>query len=237
MLAFAKTDIGKVRETNEDSFICVPPLVAVADGMGGHVAGEIASRMAVDTLGKYIADHNGASDVELLLAQAIREASSLIFRLAQEKVECAGMGTTITAAYITAKTIVWGHVGDSRLYLVRDKELRQLSEDHSLIGELVRSGNITKEESLTHPQKNILTRAVGTDEQVRVDTGVTEWIAGDKLLLCSDGLTTMVRDEEILSVITSGAGGEAVLDKLMAMANRAGGLDNITAILVQLGDA
>lgn len=235
MLAYAKTDIGKVRETNEDSYICVPPLFAVADGMGGHVAGEIASRLASDTLKKCVASREEAPPSATLLEEAILEANSLIFRLAQEKSECAGMGTTITAVYIHGSKIFWGHVGDSRLYLLRGNQLQQITEDHSLVGALVRSGSITKEESLVHPQRNILTRAVGTDEQIKVDTGEIDWVDGDSLLICTDGLTTLVRDEEILSILSAG-GGASCLEMLLAAANAAGGYDNITAVLIRPGE-
>jgi PPM family protein phosphatase len=235
LLAYAKTDIGKVREINEDSYICVSPLFAVAAGMGGHVAGEIASRLATDTLKNHVAAHGGASAA--LLEEAILEANSLIFRLAQEKSECAGMGTTITAVYIYGSKIFWGHVGDSRLYLLRANQLRQITDDHSLVGALVRSGSITKEESLVHPQRNILTRAVGTEEHIRVDTGEIDWVTGDSLLLCADGLTTLVRDEEILSIISTGpADGDACLEGLVAAANTAGGYDNITTVLIRPGE-
>lgn len=238
MLVHAKTDIGKVRETNEDSFVCMPPLFVVADGMGGHVAGEIASSMTADTLRKFVAAQTGTIDPVTLLEQAIGEANSLVFRLAQERSECAGMGTTVTAAYIDGSKIYWGHVGDSRLYLLHGNQLRQITEDHSLVGELERNGSISHEEALIHPQRNVLVRAVGTSEQIRVDTGVAAWTVGDKLLFCSDGLTNMVSDEDILNAINAATpDGEVVLKGLIEMANAAGGFDNITAILVQNEDA
>ncbi|MDR3589784.1 MAG: Stp1/IreP family PP2C-type Ser/Thr phosphatase [Negativicutes bacterium] len=237
MRAYAKTDIGKVRETNEDSYISASPLFAVADGMGGHVAGEIASRLATDTLNQYVANHAGEPVSAALLETAIHEANSLIFRLAQEKSECAGMGTTITAVYVSGSKIFWGHVGDSRLYLLRGDELRQITDDHSLVGALVRSGSISKEEAHTHPQRNILTRAVGTDEHVKVDSGEIDLVPGDSLLLCTDGLTTMVRDEDIQQGLSAGpADGDACMEALVAAANTAGGYDNITAILLRPGE-
>jgi PPM family protein phosphatase len=237
LLAYAKTDIGKVREMNEDSYTYAPPLFAVADGMGGHVAGEIASRLAADTLKKHIAAHAGEPASPSLLEDAILDANSLVFRLAQEKSECAGMGTTITAVYVSGSKIFWGHVGDSRLYLLRANKLQQITEDHSLVGSLVRSGTITKEESLVHPQRNILTRAVGTEEHIKVDTGEIDWVAGDSLLLCTDGLTTLVRDEEILSTMSAWlTAGDACLEALVATANAAGGYDNITVVLIRPGE-
>jgi len=233
LLAHAESDIGKVRETNEDSFIAIPPLFVVADGMGGHVAGEIASRLAIDTIREHFSLHAIAAGPDVLLRQAVNDANSLIYRLAQEKTECAGMGTTVTAVYVADEKIYWSHVGDSRLYLLRGDVFTQITEDHSLVGELMRSGSIDKEQAFSHPQRNILTRAVGTDEHISVDSGVAEWSVGDKLLLCTDGLTNLVRDEEILAVIASRAGGESLVHDLVMRANNSGGFDNITLILVQ----
>lgn len=230
MLAKAKSDIGKIRETNEDSFICSPPLLVVADGMGGHVAGEVASQLAAETLRKYVL--TGADHPVAMLNKAIDQANTLIYRMAKEKNELSGMGTTVTAAYVDGDVLYWGHVGDSRLYLVRDGELRQVTEDHSLVGELVRSGNISAEEALTHPHRNILTRAVGTSDQVRVDSGLLDLIEGDVVLLCTDGLTNMLSDVEILDITL---GSENAVDALIDRANTAGGLDNITVIVGRYG--
>ncbi len=237
MLAYALTDIGKVRESNEDSFVCRPPLFVVADGMGGHVAGEVASRMAVETVNAcFAAPHDDAAPQELL-RQAISEANRLIFRMAQEDSERAGMGTTVTAAFVQDAKLFWGHVGDSRLYLLRAGTLSQVTEDHSLVSELVKKGNITPAEALLHPHRNILTRAVGTGEQVKVDTGSIKLQAGDSVLLCTDGLTNMVADDDIAATLRQGGDGAALLAGLVAKANEAGGLDNITAILIACGAA
>jgi serine/threonine protein phosphatase PrpC len=233
LLAHAKSDIGRVREINEDSFVCIPPLFAVADGMGGHVAGEIASRLAIDTISKYFAAHKGVFDFEILLRQSISEANSLVYTMAQSQSGYAGMGTTVTVAYVNGSKIYWGHVGDSRLYLVRGENLIQITDDHSLVGELTRSGTISPQEALIHPQRNILTRAVGTAEYVKVDTGITEWLPGEQFLLCTDGLTNLVRDEDIYHTIKSGAlNQEEIVMSLITLANHGGGVDNITAILV-----
>lgn len=231
MLAYAKSDIGKIREINEDSFVCLPPLFVVADGMGGHVAGEIASKMAADTLRQCFAASAVIEDPKHLLEQAIHEANAQIFQFAQQNSEYAGMGTTITAAYIQDSKIYWSHVGDSRLYILRDGRLTQVTEDHSLVGELVRSGSITAEQALTHPHRNILTRALGTSEQIKVDSGITEWKAADRILICSDGLTNMLNDQDIRGTIMTGDG-ETGLARLVDLANAAGGLDNITAIMI-----
>lgn len=232
LLAWAQTDIGLVRETNEDSFICQPPLFLVADGMGGHVAGEVASRLAAETIAKYTATAAG-SDYRKLLVEAIGKANGLIHQMAADNSDCAGMGTTVTAAYIIGPKLYWGHVGDSRLYLLRAGELRQLTEDHSLVGELLKKGSITPEEALQHPHRNILTRAVGTAERTQVDTGSLALAAGDRLLLCTDGLTNMVDDEAIKAVLAES--GDRAAAELVDKAKAAGGFDNITAVVVAYG--
>lgn len=235
MLAHALSDIGKVRETNEDSYVCQPPLFVVADGMGGHVAGEVASRMAAETVSARFAAAGGGEEPTALLSEAIVAANERVYRLAQEDSEHAGMGTTLTAAFVAGSVLYWGHVGDSRLYLLRGGELSQVSEDHSLVNELVRKGSITAEEALIHPHRNILTRAVGTGDRVSVDTGSFALAAGDKILLCTDGLTNMVADGDIAAALSRDGDGAAQLAQLVAKANDAGGLDNITAILVCFG--
>ncbi len=234
MLAYALSDIGKVRETNEDSFVCQPPLFVVADGMGGHVAGEVASRMAAETVSARFAAAAG-EEPTALLSEAITAANETVYRLAQEDSERAGMGTTLTAAFVAGSVLYWGHVGDSRLYLLRGGEFSQVSEDHSLVSELVKKGSITAEEALTHPHRNILTRAVGTGDRVKVDTGSFTLAAGDKILLCTDGLTNMVADGDIAAALSRDDDGAALLAHLVARANDAGGLDNITAVLVCFG--
>ncbi len=236
MQAHALSDIGKVRETNEDSFVCRPPLFVVADGMGGHMAGEVASRMAVETVGNAVAAGDGA-EPQALLTQAITQANQLIFRMSQDNSACAGMGTTVTAALAVGMRLYWGHVGDSRLYLLRGDTFAQITEDHSLVSELVKKGSITASEALLHPHRNILTRAVGTADQVRVDTGSLDLAAGDKVLICTDGLTNMVSDGDIAAILRRDDAGTALLAMLVARANDAGGLDNITAILLSCGAA
>lgn len=232
MLAHAQTDIGKVREINEDNYICSPPLFAVADGMGGHVAGEIASQIATTTLLTHFAATEQKSDPGRRLEAGILQANEEIYRMARDKSECAGMGTTVTAAYFDGDRLCWGHVGDSRLYLLRNGALTQLTEDHSLVSELVRSGSINAEEALVHPHRNILTRAVGTGETVKVDAGTLEIKPGDKYLLCTDGLTNMLRDDTIREVVDTHSPEQAA-ELLISQANAAGGLDNITAILIE----
>lgn len=236
MLAYVKSDIGMVRKANEDSFAFEPPhLFVVADGMGGHVAGEVASSIAASTIKEYVLRNLGDVHPRQLLEQAILQANQEIFEKSQTHVEYAGMGTTVTAAILDETNIFWGHVGDSRLYYGYHDKLEQLSSDHSLVWELIKAGTISKDEALTHPQRNLLTRAVGTSEHLRVETGAYQYAAGGKVLLCTDGLTNMVGEDELaLALLSSEQDGQLILDGLIEKANHAGGSDNITAILIAL---
>jgi len=233
------SDIGLVRKTNEDSYICEPPhLFVVADGMGGHVAGEIASALATTTVSRYIMENDGASNYEELLKLAIMQANTSIYQLSQSKEEFNGMGTTITAVYVDGGTVYWGHVGDSRIYLLRNGEFSQITNDHSLVWELVQSGNITRAEAQIHPQRNMLTRAAGTSCLIKIDTGVILWESGDILLMCTDGLTNMVSEQDIYNLIKDRQGNlESIVNQLVVQAKHAGGFDNITTILLKNGDA
>jgi protein phosphatase len=237
VLAYVKSDIGMVRKTNEDNYIFLPPhLFVVADGMGGHAAGEIASKISVETVKQYITTYNTSAEPECFLKQAIVEANKAVFEMAQQKSECSGMGTTFSAAYIIDDTIHWGHVGDSRIYLFHNNQLKQITNDHSLVWDLVRNGNITEAEAHTHPHRNILTRALGTNEHIDIDTGTIQWEQGDMLLFCTDGLTNMVSNDDICHIMQNcTASRQEMLDILIQKANIAGGIDNITAILVQYG--
>lgn len=237
MLAYVRSDIGLVRETNEDSYAFSPPhLFVVADGMGGHAAGEIASSLAIKTIKEYVTQNINTVKPNAVLEQAITEANKIIYEMAYSNGQYAGMGTTVTAAYLDTENIFWAHVGDSRMYLLRDSEICQLTSDHSLVWELVESGKITPEEALFHPQRNLLTRAVGTSSNISVDTGIASWTAGNKLLLCTDGLTNMVSEAGICSFLRQSPLDNSIMDTLIEEAKKAGGLDNITAILVQNGD-
>ena len=239
VLVHVISDIGLVRSTNEDSYICEPPhLFVVADGMGGHVAGEIASKRAATTVSRYVQENTGLNNFEEMLKQAIDHANTSTYQLAQSKEELNGMGTTITAVYVDGDTVYWGHVGDSRMYLVRNGKFSQITGDHSLVWELVQSGSITKEEAKIHPKRNMLTRAVGTSCLVKIDTGVVHWETGDIILLCTDGLTNMVSEQEIHNLIQNHQDDfSTIVSQLVAQANKAGGLDNITTILIKNGDA
>ena len=231
--ASALTDTGRRRLGNEDAFVCDPPLFAVADGMGGAQAGELASRLAAAALEERGAGLRGEEAVRAL----IQDANDRVFRRSLTDPAAAGMGTTATVALVDeeAGTLTIGHVGDSRAYRIRGDTLEQLTDDHSLVAELVRSGRLTQEEADQHPHRSVITRALGTEEAVDVDTRTTRMEIGDLFLLCSDGLTSMVGDSEILALVT-GAGGdlEAALKALVASANEAGGEDNVTALLVEI---
>ncbi|HEV8248690.1 MAG TPA: Stp1/IreP family PP2C-type Ser/Thr phosphatase [Gaiellaceae bacterium] len=228
---YAVSDPGRRRRRNEDSYVVRPPLFAVADGMGGAQAGELASRIAVEAMG----EESGSSGEERV-ATLIREANRRVFARSHEDAAASGMGTTMTAALVGDDgTVTIGHVGDSRAYLLRSGRLEQLTEDHSLVAELVRSGRLSAEEAESHPQRSVITRALGTDRDVDVDVFTVQAEPGDLFLLCSDGLTTMVDDEEILSVVSEGRGDlEATARDLVSRANRGGGEDNITVVFFEL---
>lgn len=233
MLVNAKSDIGLVRQTNEDNYVCIDPnLYIVADGMGGHVAGEVASNLVVEAVKNFIQEReNKAEDVELLLREAITAANNLVYEKAREQSEYNGMGTTISMVYLKNKVCFWAHVGDSRIYLYRDNNLQQITKDHSLVWDLVANGTITAEEALNHPQRNLLTRAVGVDAVVNIDTGVFNLHTNDKLLLCSDGLTNMLPTETIKNILATQTDGKASM--LVDAAVSAGGTDNVTAVVLE----
>lgn len=237
MRAIVKSEIGLVRQTNEDNYLCAPPnLYIVADGMGGHVAGEVASNMVVNAVKKFIQEQitTGRNADEDLLRAAVLEANALVLNTAGQHQEYAGMGTTISMLYVMENTIcLWAHVGDSRIYLLRDGVLTQLTKDHSLVWSLVENGMITKEESLVHPQRNMLTRAIGVEREVVVDTGYINLAEQDLILLCTDGLTNMINDENLQRMISSQDSLEQKVNVLVDSAIKAGGADNITALLIE----
>ncbi|SHI39435.1 protein phosphatase [Propionispora hippei DSM 15287] len=240
MLASVKSDIGRMREINEDSYAFHPPyLFAVADGMGGHAAGEVASGLAIRALLEKVEAGYGKIPLQNLMEDAISHANELIYQVSLSKPEYLGMGTTLTAVYVEADTVYWSHVGDSRLYLFQKDNMLQITSDHSLVWELFLNGNITRDEMQTHPQRNMLTRAVGTSSDIKIDSGVFQWKPGDHLLLCTDGLTNMLSEQDILQILAVNSvavEGQKVVDNLIDKANEAGGMDNITAIWLQYGD-
>ena len=227
------THTGRKRRHNEDSYVVEPPMFAVADGMGGAKAGEVASGLAAAALKETGTD---GSSGEERVTQLIQEANRRVFRRANEDREASGMGTTMTVALVEDGRVVFGHVGDSRAYLIREGSIEQLTDDHSLVAELVRSGRLTPEEAETHPQRSVITRAVGTEPDVDVDTFTIEPEAGDLFLICSDGLTDMVDDGTIIDAIERHRDDlDEAAKALVGAANRVGGEDNITVLLVEVG--
>jgi PPM family protein phosphatase len=228
----ALSDVGRQRQGNEDSFLERSPLFVVADGMGGARAGEVASRMAVEQF-----DDADRADMppEQQLAEVAKGANRRIHEMAQEDSAYAGMGTTFTAALVTGREIAIGHVGDSRLYRFRDGELERLTHDHSLVEEFVRQGKLTPEEAEVHPQRSIITRALGPEPDVEVDTYTHSGRDGDVYLLNSDGLTGMISEGQVAEILRDRESLEDAAEKLITAANENGGKDNITVVLFRLG--
>ena len=223
-----ESNTGNKRRRNEDSFVVAPPLFAVADGMGGAQAGEVASKLAAAALEDTDLGTTGGEERVVAL---IQEANRRVYERSNADPAASGMGTTITVALVEGTRVTFGHVGDSRAYLVRDGVMEQLTEDHSLVNELMKSGKLSPEEAEIHPQRSVITRALGTDPDVDVDTFVIEAQEGDLFLICSDGLTSMVGDEEILEVLERFHDDlDRASKELIAAANRAGGEDNITVV-------
>jgi serine/threonine protein phosphatase PrpC len=228
------SDTGRRRRHNEDAYVVRPPLFAVADGMGGAQAGEIASRLAAAALEEPLSERE---DGQARVVSLIQEANRRVHRRSLEDPQASGMGTTMTVALVD-ESIVWiGHVGDSRAYLLRDGALQQLTDDHSLVAELVRSGKVPAEDAQSHPQRSVITRAVGTDPDVDVDTFPVEPRIGDVFLICSDGLTDMVDDETIREIVAQNTNDlDAAARELVRLANRRGGEDNITVVFFEIAD-
>jgi PPM family protein phosphatase len=231
--AGAATDTGRVRAGNEDAYLVAAPVFAVADGMGGHRGGEVASRIAVEELRGRVAALAAAADGEAL-DEAVREAGRAILRAADADAAMRGMATTCTVALVRGGTARVAHVGDSRAYRWRDGRVVQLTEDHSVVALLVREGSLSAEEAAVHPARNVVFRALGLDPDVEVDAVEALLLAGDRLLLCSDGLTNMIDDDEIERVLGSVEGAQAAAEVLVGMANAAGGTDNITVVVVDV---
>ena len=232
MAATLRTDIGKLRKQNEDAawFDEARAVFAVADGMGGHLAGEVASRMAIEAVQR-MARENERPGIAAL-REAVACAHETILAHAQDHIECAGMGTTLSVLWLGENYAYIAHVGDSRIYRLREGSLTQITQDHSLVEELVRAGLITREQARTHPRRNIITRALGTHGENEPDLLVTDVQDGDVFLLCTDGLTGMVPDDEIERTLRD-CGIEAAADRLLALALDAGGRDNVTLILCE----
>lgn len=233
------TNIGLVRKANEDNLLTDKKrgLFVVADGMGGHEAGELASGIAIKTLDNFLSSEIITTNKGNSLYQAIQKANELIYHESQINSSCAGMGTTVTATLFIDDKLYVGHIGDSRVYLIRDKSIKLLTRDHSLVGELLRKGELTESEAYRHPHRNILTRALGTEPKVEIDIFEYEIRPGDLFLLCTDGLYNLVKDDEILSEISkNGTDLKKSVNQLVTIALNRGGVDNITVVLVSYDD-
>ena len=228
-----RTDTGRQRKGNEDAYFARSPLFAVADGMGGAQAGEVASRAAIEAIENGLPD--GPGSAEERLAGLVLDANERIIEMARADRERAGMGTTMTAAYVTEGDIAVAHVGDSRMYRLRGDELELLTEDHTLVAELERQGKITQEEAGRHPQRSIITRALGADHDIEVDHHTWPARDGDVYLICSDGLM-MFPEEEIGAIVRSAPDLRAAARELVDAANAGGGRDNITVVLFRVED-
>ena len=210
MISLGVSKTGLVRQRNEDRFYAKGPLLIVADGMGGYTGGEYASTMVVDT---------------------ILEANHMVFEKSQSYKELEGMGTTAVVAYVKDDTLLWAHVGDSRLYIYGDSQLRRMTNDHSMVQELVNAGTITEAEVIHHPKRNMLTRAIGVYDTVEVDTGMVEVHEGERILLCSDGLSGYIEESRIEEILSEESSESRVLEDLVQLVYDAGARDNVTIIL------
>lgn len=238
MIVGASTDIGIVRQINQDSMFVSKnsafPLFIVADGMGGHKAGEIASEMAVSiittSLSSRLMDDDVIVNIEKEILDSIKKANRELLNHSQVIEDCNGMGTTITLGYIKDAKLYVGHVGDSRAYIIRNEELKQITDDHSLVNELLKNGDISIEEAMKHPQKNVITRAVGTNEDICIDINSFELKENDIILFCSDGLTNMIEEHELKDLFIGIKDVQEACDSAVSLAKDKGGRDNITVI-------
>jgi serine/threonine protein phosphatase PrpC len=248
----AVSDVGRKRKGNEDSLFVNPEqhLFVVADGMGGHAAGEIASKVAVDAINEFVCLTGGDEEITWpfgldenisydgnRLKTAIRYANRKVLEATKEKSEYEGMATTVAAVLVDGEGANLGHVGDSRIYLVRDAKITQLTSDHSWVNEQIQSGVISPDQARTHPLRNVVTRALGGKPDLQVDMQLHKIKSGDILLLCSDGLTTMIPDEDIARLVSEAGGDvEKAAQSLVASANAKGGEDNITVLLLRFDE-
>lgn len=238
----AGTDRGLVRDSNEDSYKIIPEssqnsyVYIIADGMGGHNCGEVASRMAVDFISNYVQkDGNrlfSSQNIEEKLKKLVEDTNTTVFETSLKNPEASGMGTTLTMAVIAGEKATVAHVGDSRLYLMRDEIIQQITEDHTYIWELIKKGSLTREEAEVHPRKHVITRAIGSSPDLEVDMLTLEIQDEDILLLCTDGLTNMIGDDEIYRILKDNEP-EAACEGLIEAAKSKGGEDNITVIVIK----
>lgn len=239
-----KSDQGQVRQVNEDAFFVDMgakdgeeyALLVVADGMGGHRAGEVASHAAIDSFSQEILNHLRQETAPLLALEiAARRANQKVHEQAESDYRLAGMGTTLTAALLWRARLFIAHVGDSRIYRHRGDSCQQLTDDHSLVGELVKSGGLSEEEAQQHPQRNLILRALGTQAAVDIDLLTLDLQPGDVVLICSDGLSTALKKEELAAIIGQHRNLQQAADEMVGTANERGGLDNITVVMAKWG--
>jgi PPM family protein phosphatase len=237
LLVAGATDVGQTRSGNEDALLVGDCVFAVADGMGGHLAGEVASEAALEPIralaGRVFDD---ASQAITALRASVVAANDTVSELAEREPAYRGMGTTLTAALVEGRRLHLAHVGDSRAYLLRDGGFSQLTDDHTLVQHLIDEGQLTREEAARHPQRSIITRAIGVSRDVEVDSMSLELVAGDQLLLCSDGLTGVVSDQQIAETLEGTDDPDEAVHRLIGLANDAGGPDNITVLLLRYDD-
>lgn len=226
----SRTDVGCLREHNEDSLVVAPPLFAVADGMGGHAAGEVASEIAINVLADQAPSHADAA----ALGEAVVAANRAVIRGVREGVGREGMGTTCTAAILEGERLVIAQVGDSRAYLLHQGKLQQITRDHSLMADMIEAGQLTPEEARVHPQRSVITRALGSDPHLQPDLYEINVETGDRLLLCSDGLSTMLRDKSIEDIMNKASDPQRCASQLVSAAITAGGYDNVTVIVANV---
>ncbi|MGO0122069.1 Stp1/IreP family PP2C-type Ser/Thr phosphatase [Desulfothermobacter acidiphilus] len=233
---FAMSERGAVRDINEDAYLALPDkgLWAVADGLGGHQAGEVASQLALSVLASYWLQVSLVSLEELVAA--VQEANREVYRTSLSRPDCEGMGTTLTAAVLSGRELLWAHVGDSRGYLLRGGTWLQFTCDHTLVAELVLEGQLTAEEAQHHPYRHLLSRALGLQPQLEVEAGKLKVQRGDVLFLCTDGLTLYLDPEDVLRVVQEAESLAAAGKELIAEALRRGGEDNITLVMVRIDD-
>ncbi|MGO1367861.1 MAG: Stp1/IreP family PP2C-type Ser/Thr phosphatase [Senegalia sp. (in: firmicutes)] len=238
----ACTDIGKKRKQNQDSYYInyndSLPVFVVADGMGGHNGGEIASKITVEVIKNNLEIYlekvlEGKFHIEKFIRKTLELSNNEIYNTALKNKEYTGMGTTVTMGAILDGKVYIGHIGDSRAYIIRENSIERITEDHSLVAELVKKGTITEEEAINHPQKNLITRALGTDKNPKIDIFEFELINEDVILLCTDGLTNMIKEEEIKNTINDSKDIQDVCNRLINIANENGGLDNSTAVIIK----
>lgn len=240
-----KSDLGLVRTINEDSYFVranmdgLPDVFIIADGMGGHNAGEVASKTATDYAGELFnlkkEELFNKEDILDIIVDIIDKANTKVFNMSKEKKENSGMGTTLIAAVLIENKLYIGHIGDSRVYKITEDEIKKITTDHSLVEELYKSGSLTKEEADKHPKRNIITRALGCGSSIEVDTYIEAVKENDIILMCTDGLTNMVNEEEIKKIVQDNIDLEGICGKLIEATNKYGGEDNATIIIFRIG--